>query len=36
MYPAHMRTVPNLAQLLFGTLFLVGLLTAGLVWSMLQ
>jgi hypothetical protein len=34
MHPTHMLPIPNLSQLMFGTLILGGLLAAGLVWSM--
>lgn len=36
MYSAHIRTIPNLGNLVFGTLILGGLLAAGLAWSMLR
>jgi hypothetical protein len=36
MNPAHMRTIPNLAHLAFGTLILGGFLAAGLEWPMLR
>jgi hypothetical protein len=36
MHPTHMRPIPYLSQLMFGTLILGGLLAAGLVWSMFR
>jgi hypothetical protein len=36
MHPAHIRTIPNLGHLVFGTLILGGLLAVGLAWSMLR
>lgn len=36
MHSAHIRTVPNLGQLMFATLIHSGLLAAGLAWSMFR
>jgi len=36
MHPTHMRPIPTLSQLMFGTLILSGLLAAGLFWSMFR
>jgi len=33
MYPAQIRTIPHLPQVMIGTLMLGGLLAAGLLWS---
>ena len=36
MHPTHVRPVPNLSHLKFGTLILGGPLAAGLAWSMFR